>query len=323
MRDQAEQFERLRAALASRYRLVREAGQGGMATVYLAEDLKHERRVAVKVLRPELAAALGPERFLREIQIAAVLAHPHILPLHDSGEAAGFLFYVMPYVEGETLRERLVRQRQLPIGEAIRIVQEVADGLGYAHTLGVVHRDIKPENILFMGGHAVVADFGVATAVGVAGGARLTESRFSVGTPVYMSPEQAMGEDNVDGRSDTYSLGCMLYEMLTGEPPFGASSPQAVLAKKLSAPVPRLSILRETVSPALEEAVGRALARIPADRFGTAAEFASAAAKGVASDTPVDPSAGRAGHPGARDAARPRVARAVFLLVGVLAVALV
>ena len=192
MRDPAEQFERLRAALASRYRIVREVGRGGMATVYLAEDLKHDRRVAVKVLRPELAAALGPERFLREIQIAAVLAHPHILPLHDSGEADGFVFYVMPYVEGETLRDRLVRQRQLPIGEAVRIVQEVADGLAYAHRLGVVHRDIKPENILFMGGHAVVADFGVATAVGVAGGARLTESGLAVGTPVYMSPEQAM-----------------------------------------------------------------------------------------------------------------------------------
>ncbi|HEV8454178.1 MAG TPA: serine/threonine-protein kinase, partial [Gemmatimonadales bacterium] len=182
MQDHAELVERFRAALASRYRLVREVGRGGMATVYLADDLRHDRRVAVKVLRPELAAALGPERFLREIQIAAVLAHPHILPLHDSGEAGGFVFYVMPYVEGETLRDRLVRQHHLPIGEAVRIVQEVADGLGYAHSLGVVHRDIKPENILFMGGHAVVADFGVATAVGVAGGERLTETGWSVGT---------------------------------------------------------------------------------------------------------------------------------------------
>ena len=278
MSDHTEKFERLRAALASRYRIVREAGQGGMATVYLAEDLKHDRRVAVKVLRPELAAALGPERFLREIQISAALAHPHILPLHDSGEADGFVYYVMPYVEGETLRDRLVRQRQLPIGEAVRIVQEVADGLGYAHSLGVVHRDIKPENILFMGGHAVVADFGVATALGKAGGARLTATGWSVGTPMYMSPEQAMGQGDVDGRSDTYSLGCVLYEMLTGEPPFSASNPQAVLAKKLSEPLPRLSSLRETVSPALEEAVRRALARTPADRFGTAAEFASAVA---------------------------------------------
>lgn len=293
-----------------------------MATVYLAEDLRHDRRVAVKVLRPDLAAALGSERFLREIHIAAVLAHPHILPLHDSGEADGFLFYVMPYVEGETLRDRLVRQRQLPIEEAVRIVQEVADGLGYAHSLGVVHRDIKPENILFMGGHAVVADFGVATAVGAAGGARLTESGLSVGTPVYMSPEQAMGQDDVDGRSDTYSLGCVLYEMLTGDPPFTASSPQVVMAKKLSEPVPRLSSLRETVSPSLEKTVHRALARIPADRFATAAEFASAAAQGE-SDTPAVLPAGRARRPGVRDDAKPRVARAVLLLVAVLAVVLV
>ncbi len=323
MRDHAEQFERLRAALASRYRILREAGRGGMATVYLAEDLKHDRRVAVKVLRPELAAALGSERFLREIQIAAVLAHPHILPLHDSGEADGFVYYVMPFVEGETLRDRLVRQRQLPIGEAVRIVQEVADGLAYAHSLGVVHRDIKPENILFMGGHAVVADFGVATAVGEAGGARLTATGWSVGTPVYMSPEQAMGQGDVDGRSDTYSLGCVLYEMLTGDPPFSGSNPQAVVAKKLTEPVPRLSSLRETVSPALEEAVRRALGRMPADRFGTAAEFALAAAEAVASDTAADSSARRARRPGVRADARPRVARAVLLLVGVLAVALV
>ena len=323
MREHAEQFERIRAALASRYRVVQEAGRGGMATVYLAEDLKHDRRVAVKVLRPELAAALGSDRFLREIQIAALLAHPHILPLHDSGEADGFVYYVMPYVEGETLRDRLVRQRQLPIGEAVRIVQEVADGLGYAHSLGVVHRDIKPENILFMGGHAVVADFGVATAVGVAGGARLTETGWSVGTPMYMSPEQAMGQGDVDGRSDTYSLGCVLYEMLTGELPFSGSSPQAVVARKLSEPVPRLSNLRETVSPALEQAVRRALARMPADRFDTAAELASAVAKGGAPDTPADPSAGRAGRPGARDDARPRVPWAVPLLIGLLAVALV
>jgi eukaryotic-like serine/threonine-protein kinase len=320
--NHAEQFERLRAALASRYRIVREAGRGGMATVYLAEDLKHDRRVAVKVLRPELAVALGPERFLREIQIAAILAHPHILPLHDSGEADGFVYYVMPYVEGETLRDRLVRQHQLPLREAVRIVQEVADGLAYAHCLGVVHRDIKPENILFMGGHAVVADFGVATAVGMAGGARLTESGLALGTPVYMSPEQAMAQGDVDGRSDTYSLGCVLYEMLTGDPPFGGSSPQAVLARKLSEPAPRLSTMRETVSPALEEAVRRALARIPADRFGTTAEFASAAAEGVGSDRPADRSAGQTRRTGGRVDARRRVAWAVLLLVSVLAVAL-
>jgi len=285
-----------------------------MATVYLADDLKHDRRVAIKVLSPDLAAALGPERFLREIQIAAVLAHPHVLPLHDSGEADGFLYYVMPYVEGESLRDRLVREHQLPIEEAVRILQEVADGLGYAHSLGVVHRDIKPENILFMGGHAVVADFGVATAIGVAGGARLTGSGLSVGTPVYMSPEQATGQGDVDGRSDTYSLGCVLYEMLIGEPPFSGSSPQAVLARKLSEPAPRLASLRETVSPALEAAVRRALARIPADRFDTIAGFASATAKGGAPDQPADL---------VPDEPRPRVPRAVPLLLGVLTVALV
>ncbi|MGH7497739.1 MAG: serine/threonine-protein kinase, partial [Gemmatimonadales bacterium] len=322
MGDNAEQFERLRAALASRYRILREAGRGGMATVYLAEDLKHDRRVALKVLRPDLAVALGPERFLREIQIAAVLAHPHILPLHDSGQVDGFVFYVMPYVEGETLRDRLVRERQLPIGEAVRIVQEVADGLAYAHRLGVVHRDIKPENILFMGGHAVVADFGVATALGVAGGARLTESGLALGTPVYMSPEQAMAQGDVDGRSDTYSLGCVLYEMLTGDPPFGGSSPQAVLARKLSEPAPRLSTVRETVSPTLEEAVRRALARIPADRFGSTAEFASAAAEAVVSDRLADRSPGPTRRTGGPVDVRRRIAWAALLLVGVLAAAL-
>jgi len=317
--DHAEQFERLRAALGSRYRLVRELGRGGMATVYLAEDLKHDRRVAVKVLRPELAAALGAERFLREIQIAAVLAHPHILPLHDSGEADGFIYYVMPFVEGETLRDRLTRQRQLPIEEAVGIAHEVGDALSYAHGLGIVHRDIKPENILFMGGHAVVADFGVATAVGVAAGTRLTESGLAVGTPKYMSPEQAMGQDDVDGRSDTYSLGCVLYEMLAGDPPFGGSTVQAVLARKLTEPVPRLSILRETVSPALEQAVGRALAKVPADRFGTTAEFAAAAAKGAAPGAPPDRPAGRDRRATARPAARPRAGPAVVLVVALLA----
>jgi serine/threonine-protein kinase len=319
--DHTEQLERLRSALASRYRILREIGRGGMATVYLAEDLRHDRRVAVKVLRPDLAAALGPERFLREIQIAALLAHPHILPLHDSGEVDGFVYYVMPYVEGESLRDRLASQHQLPIAEAVRIVQEVADGLGYAHSRGVVHRDIKPENILFMGGHAVIADFGVATAVGVAGGARLTGTGLSVGTPLYMSPEQAMGEGDVGGSSDTYSLGCVLYEMLTGDPPFAASSPRAVLARKLSEPAPRLSILRETVSPSLEQTVRQALASVPADRFATVAAFASAVAE-AASDTAAQPFAGTARRPNLRNDVRRRVAWPVFLLVGALAVAL-
>jgi eukaryotic-like serine/threonine-protein kinase len=323
VRDHAEQFERLRAALAPRYRILREAGRGGMATVYLAEDLKHDRRVAVKVLSPELAEGLGPERFLREIQIAAVLAHPHILPLHDSGETDGFVFYVMPYVEGESLRDRLTRQHQLPIDEAVRITQEVADGLGYAHSLGVVHRDIKPENILFLGGHAVVADFGVATAVGVARGARLTESGWSVGTPAYMSPEQAMGQDDVDGRSDTYSLASVMYEMLAGETPFSGSTPQAILAKKLSQPVPPLSSLRETVSPALEQAVRRALAKAPADRFATAAEFSSALAKGGSSGPPTQAAWKRPRHPSRPEEVRPRLTPVVLRLVATLAVALI
>ncbi len=322
MPDHAEQFERLRSALASRYRIVREVGRGGMATVYLAEDLRHDRRVAVKVLDPDLAAALGPERFLREIRIAALLAHPHILPLHDSGEVDGFVYYVMPYVEGETLRDRLTGQHQLPLAEAVRIVQEVADGLGYAHRLGVVHRDIKPENILFMGGHAVIADFGVATAVGLAGGERLTGTGLSVGTPLYMSPEQAMGQGDVGGSSDVYSLGCVLYEMLTGDPPFTASNPRAVLARKLSEPAPRLSILRETVTPALERTVRQALAPVPADRFATVAEFASAVAA-AASDAATEPPAETARRPGLPNDVRRRVAWPVLLLVGVLAVALV
>jgi eukaryotic-like serine/threonine-protein kinase len=309
-----DQFERLRAALAPRYRILSELGHGGMATVYLAEDLKHDRRVAVKVLRPELAATLGPERFLREIQIAAVLAHPHILPLHDSGEAGGFLYYVMPYLEGETLRDRLVRQRQLPVAEAVRVAREVSDGLDYAHGRGIVHRDIKPENILFMGGHAVIADFGVASAVGLAGGTRLTQSGWSLGTPMYMSPEQALGQDDVDGRSDVYALGCVLYEMLAGEPPFHASSPQAVLAKKLSESPPRLTHLRETVSPELEEAVRRALAKVPADRFDTAAEFAQAATRVGSQDAPAS---------SAPRSARKRVGWSAALVVGVFVVALI
>lgn len=320
MSDHEAPFERLRAALASRYRIVREAGRGGMATVYAADDLRHDRRVAVKVLRPELAAALGTERFLREIQIAAVLAHPHILPVHDSGEADGFVFYVMPYVEEETLRDRLKRQRQLSIDEAIRIVHEVADGLAHAHSHGVVHRDIKPENILFMGGHAVVADFGVATAVDVAGGTRLTGTGVAVGTPAYMSPEQAMGE-NVDGRSDIYALGCVLYEMLAGDAPFGGSTPRMVLARKLSEPAPRLSIVRETASPALDEAIFRALAKAPADRFATAPEFAAAAAKGAA-DAPVHLSARRPGD-AAKRLSRGRVPRIAALVIALAAVAVV
>src|SRR5438093_12093654 len=215
----SDPFLRLAAALADRYRLERQLGVGGMALVYLAEDLKHHRKVAVKVLRPELAAALGPERFLREIETAAGLNHPHILPLHDSGEAAGWLYYVMPLVEGESLRSRLDRERQLPLAGAPEIAREAADALSYAHRHNVVHRDIKPENILLSSGHALVADFGIARAITAAGGERLTQTGVTVGTPGYMSPEQAAGSEQLDGRSDTYSLACVLYEMLGGDRP--------------------------------------------------------------------------------------------------------
>ncbi len=269
---------RLNAALTERYRIERELGAGGMATVYLAHDLRHERPVALKVLRAELAAALGPERFLREIRTTAQLSHPHILPLLDSGAAVGTLFYVMPYVEGESLRGRLEREKQLPLEDALQLTREVADALSYAHGHGVVHRDIKPENILLQGGHAVVADFGIARAVSAAGGTRLTETGLAIGTPAYMSPEQASGSKDLDGRSDLYSLGCVLYEMLSGETPYTGPTAQAILAKKLSEPLPRISVVREAVSPGIEAALNKALARTPADRFVTASEFAGALA---------------------------------------------
>ncbi len=277
-------FERLKTALADRYAIQEELGAGGMATVYLAEDIKHHRQVAVKVLRPDLAAALGPERFLREIEIAANLTHPHILPLHDSGEAAGFLYYVMPYIEGESLRDRLVREKQLPVDDAIEITRQVARALAYAHARNVVHRDIKPENILLAGGEAVVADFGIAKAIHAAGGESLTETGLAIGTPWYMSPEQAAGTSDVDGRTDVYALGCMLYESLGGEPPYTGSTPQAIVARKLAEPVPSLRVLRETVSPALEEVIFQALARAPADRFATATQFADALAQASSGD---------------------------------------
>ncbi|MFL5494374.1 MAG: protein kinase domain-containing protein [Gemmatimonadales bacterium] len=272
------------AALAGRYRVERELGRGGTATVYLAQDLRHGRQVAVKVLYPELAASLGPERFLREVEIAANLAHPHILPLYDSGEADGLLYYVMPYVEGESLRHRLRREIQMPVEEALRIAREVAEALAYAHQQGIVHRDIKPENILLHGDHAVVADFGVARAIETASSDRLTESGLAVGTAAYMSPEQAGGAGRVDGRSDIYSLGCVLFEMLAGEPPFGGGTPQAIIAKHMQAPVPELRVVRSTVSPKLQRTVAKALAKVPADRFATAEELAralEAAASGI------------------------------------------
>src|SRR5690242_7685475 len=269
----------LQVALAKRYRLEREIGRGGMATVYLAEDLKHRRPVALKVLSPDLAASLGTDRFLREIEIAARLAHPHILSLHDSGEADGLLYYVMPYVEGESLRGRLNRERQLPLADALRISREVADALDYAHGRDVVHRDIKPENILFQSGHAVVSDFGIARAIRVAGVKRVTGTGIAVGTPGYMSPEQAGGGEQLDGRSDLYSLACVLYEMLAGDPPFTGWSAQAILARQAIEPVPRLRAVRDTVPDWLEQVVVRALAKAPADRFATATEFIAALGK--------------------------------------------
>ncbi len=285
MQQMADERERLTGALADRYRLERELGRGGMATVYLAEDLKHHREVAVKVLRAELAAALGPERFLREIEISARLHHPHILPLYDSGEAEGFLFYVMPYVEGESLRDRLTREKQLPLDDALQIAREVADALSFAHSHGVVHRDIKPENVLLESGHAVVADFGIAKAISAAGSERLTETGIAVGTPAYMSPEQAFGEEHLDGRSDIYALGCVLYEMLGGDPPFTGSSAQAILARKVVDQIPSLRTVRETVPFTVERAVRKALARAPADRFATATQFAEALKETAAHDS--------------------------------------
>jgi eukaryotic-like serine/threonine-protein kinase len=263
-------------ALSGRYTIDRQLGRGGMATVYLARDLKHNRPVALKVLHPELAAIVGPERFLREIQIAANLNHPHILPLHDSGEAAGQLWYTMPYVEGESLRDRLTREKQLPLEDTLRLGRQVAQALDYAHRRGVVHRDIKPENILLEEGQAVVADFGIAHAISDAGGTRLTATGLTVGTPTYMSPEQAAGERSLDGRSDLYSLGCVLYEMLAGEPPFTGPTAQVILAKRLHDPVPSLRVVRDTVPAGVERTIEKALAKVPADRFATAAEFAQA-----------------------------------------------
>jgi len=267
---------RLGQALADRYRIERELGAGGMATVYLAQDLRHDREVAIKVLHPDLGAALGGDRFLSEIKTTAKLQHPHILPLLDSGTADSLLFYVMPYVRGQTLRTRLTRERQLPLEDALRISREVADALGAAHGLGIIHRDIKPENILLQGGHALVADFGIALAVQHAGGQRMTQTGLSLGTPQYMSPEQAMGERTIDARSDIYALGAVTYEMLAGDPPFTGSSVQAIIAKVLSEKPTPLSTLRDTVPPGVEGAVLKALAKLPADRFTSATEFAAA-----------------------------------------------
>jgi len=305
-----EVLEQLAAALGDRYRVERKLGEGGMATVFLAEDLKHHRHVAVKLLKPELSAILGGERFLREIEIAATLQHPHILPLYDSGQAGGLLYYVMPFVEGESLRERLDREQQLPVGDALRIAREVGSALQHAHDHGVVHRDVKPENILLSGGQAVVTDFGIARAVRAAGAETLTQTGMVVGTPRYMSPEQSGGLP-VDGRSDQYSLACTLYEMLIGQPPFTGPSAQAIMARHSLEPVPGLRVVRGTVPDAVEQAIVRAMAKLPPDRFPSVQQFLDAleAPAPAAAAGPVRPRATR------------RLATALGL--GVLALALV
>ena len=267
-------FEQVRQAFARSYAVEREVGQGGMATVYLARDLKHARPVALKVLRPELASAMGGDRFPREIQIIAQLAHPHILPLHDSGEMGGFLFYVMPFVEGESLRQKLTRDGPLPVREAIAILREVADALSYAHERGIVHRDIKPDNVMLSGRHAVVTDFGVAKAVSAATtGDTLTTIGVALGTPSYMSPEQAMGETDLDRRSDIYSLGAMAFEMLTGQPPFGRPTAQAVLSAHVLEAPPDIAQRRPDIPPALSEFIQRCLAKEKFARYQTAEEM--------------------------------------------------
>ena len=263
-------------ALGDRYRVERELGAGGMATVYLADDVRHHRRVAIKVLRPALAAALGAERFLREITTTAGLRHPHIVPLYDSGEGDGVLYYVMPFVEGESLRDRLKREKQLPVQDALRIVAEVADALDYAHAHGVIHRDIKPENILLDSGHAVVADFGIAQAIDVAGGEQLTGTGVAIGTPTYMSPEQVAGERDLDARSDLYALACVLYEMLAGQPPFAGPSAKSVMHQHIMTSAPDVTLVRPDVPADVSSALRRALNKEPADRFPAVTEFAQA-----------------------------------------------
>jgi serine/threonine protein kinase/Flp pilus assembly protein TadD len=290
----SEITERLKVAIADRYLIERELGQGGMAIVYLAQDIKHDRKVALKVMRPDIASEIGAERFLREIKLAARLAHPHILPLYDSGEAGGLLFYVMPNMEGSSLRERMDREGQLPLADALRVTREVASALDYAHRHGVVHRDVKPENILLHEGAAMVADFGIGKALS-APGAAITQTGIAVGTPAYMSPEQASGEGDVDGRSDLYSLGCVLYEMLAGEQPFTGPTAQAVITKRFVAPIPQVSHTRG-VPEGIDQAVTRALARTPVDRFASAAEFV-AALEVIDLEGPTTPPGGRPSVP--------------------------
>jgi eukaryotic-like serine/threonine-protein kinase len=278
----ADSQTKLATALSGRYRIEREIGVGGMATVYLAGDQKHNRKVALKVLKPELGAVLGVERFLAEIQVTANLQHPHLLPLFDSGEAEGLLFYVMPFVEGESLRARLERERQLPVDEAVRIATAAASALAYAHQNGVIHRDLKPENVLLQAGQPVIADFGIALAVSNAGGTRVTQTGLSLGTPQYMSPEQATGDRTIDARSDIYSLGAMTYEMLVGDPPHLGSTAQAIIAKVLTERPPSVQVGRPAVGDHVAYAVERALEKLPADRWNSANEFAEALRGNVA-----------------------------------------
>jgi serine/threonine-protein kinase len=316
--------DRLAAAFQGRYRLDREIGTGGMATVWLAQDLRHDRKVAIKVMHPELTAAIGADRFLAEIRVTANLQHPHILPLHDSGHVAGtgseasVLYYVMPFVQGESLRDRLQRERLLPLSDAIAIARDVLSALDYAHRQGVIHRDIKPENILLHEGRPLVADFGIALAVSAAGTARMTQTGLSLGTPQYMSPEQAMGERSIDKRTDIYALGAVLYEMLTGEPPFTGATVQAIVAKVMAErPVPP-STVRDTVPPHVEDAVLTALAKLPADRFGSASEFSHAL--GLPSEASTLASASRratAPVPAWRRWAAPVIAAAAVVLAAV------
>ena len=269
----ADSITRLNAALEGRYRIESELGEGGMATVYLADDTKHERKVALKVLKPELAAVVGAERFLAEIKTTANLSHPHILPLFDSGEADGFLFYVMPHVEGESLRDRLDREHQLPVEDAVQLAKNLAEALDYAHRKGVIHRDIKPANVLLLDGKPVISDFGIALAVGTAGQGRMTETGLSMGTPHYMSPEQATGDQGVGPPADVYALGCVLYEMLVGEPPYTGGTAQAILGKIIAEAPPAVTRQRKSVPPNVEAAILRALEKVPADRFTTARDL--------------------------------------------------
>jgi serine/threonine protein kinase/Flp pilus assembly protein TadD len=282
----ADLQDRVRTAVADHYEVEREIGRGGMATVYAAQDRKHHRTVALKVLHPHLAVNLGPERFLREIQIAARLQHPHIVPLYDSGQAGDLLYYVMPYIEGESLRQRLERTRQLPLDDALQIARAVANALDYAHRHQVVHRDIKPENVLMHDGEAMVTDFGIAKAVTAAAADTLTQTGATVGTPAYMSPEQAAGETELDGRSDVYSLGCVLYEMLGGRTPFTGPTAQAIIAQCFTTPAPPLRTIRDSVPETIDQAVTKSLAKTPAERFTTAAQFAQALVAPTGASTP-------------------------------------